>query len=69
MRRGGLDVLGFTYYHAPIAQQAAAYAALCRHAMAGALTLDTTTMPLHAVADAWAQQKAGHNTRLVLVPD
>lgn len=68
MRRGGLDVLGFAYYHAPPAEQATAYAALCRHAMAGALTLHTTTMPLHAVADAWAQQRAGHKTRLVIVP-
>jgi NADPH:quinone reductase-like Zn-dependent oxidoreductase len=69
MRRGGLDVLGFAYYHAPLAQQAAAYTALCRHAVKGALTIHTTTMPLHAVAEAWAQQKAEPKTRVVLVPD
>ena len=69
MRRGGLDVLGFAYYHAPLAEQAAAYAALCQHAVLGALTIHTTTMPLHAVGEAWTRQKAGHKTRLVLVPE
>ena len=69
MRRGGLDVLGFAYYHAPLAGQAAAYAVLCRHALAGALTINTTMMPLHAVAEAWVRQKTGSKTRLVLVAD
>ncbi len=68
-RRVGLDVLGFAYYHAPLAEQAAAYDALCRHALAGALTIDTEAMPLHAIGEAWARQQAGHEPRLVLVPD
>ncbi len=68
LRRGSLDVLGFAYYHAPAAEQAAAYRELCRHALSGALSIGVTVLPLQQIGTAWREQKAGTATRLVLRP-
>jgi NADPH2:quinone reductase len=68
-RRASLDVLGFAYYHAPVADQIAAYEQLCRHAMSGAIEIAVAVMPLSEIADAWRRHKAGAGARIVVVPD
>ena len=65
-RRASLDVLGFAYYHTPLALQAHAYVELCRLATAGEITLDYELIPLSDFSEAWLRQKAGATTRLVL---
>ncbi len=67
-RRALIDVLGFTYYHAPLALQADAYAEICRRAVAGEIVLDQEVMRLSDFREAWRRQKAGSTTRLVLAP-
>ena len=67
-RRHSLDVLGFAYYHAPRADQAAAYQLLCAHALAGRIDISFSEHPLAAFADVWARQKAGSGVRMVLIP-
>ena len=56
-RRVSLDVLGFAYYHAPLALQADAYAELCRLAVAGEIVLDHEVTPLSDFSQAWLRQK------------
>lgn len=68
-RRQSLTVMGFAYYHAPHAEQEAAYAALCAAAMAGTVQLDHEEVPLDAFADAWCRQKAGSARRIVIMPN
>ena len=65
-RRASLDVLGFAYYHAPLALQVQAYAQLCRLAVAGEIMLDHEVMPLSDFSEAWLRQNAGATVRLVL---
>ena len=67
-RRASIDILGFAYYHAPIAAQAQAYAELCRLAAAGELALDLETRPLCDIGAAWDAHGAGSRARQVLVP-
>lgn len=67
-RRNSLDVLGFAYYHAPIAEQALAYRLLCEHAAAGRIDLAFSTRPLDEIGLVWAEQKAGGSGRIVLIP-
>lgn len=45
-RRTALDLLGFAYYHAPIDEQAAAYAGLCEAVVMGKIKVDCTRLPL-----------------------
>ncbi len=68
LRRTSADIMGFAYYHAPIAVQQAAYAALCLHAAAGRIHIDIETLPLGDIRQAWDRQLAGSRTRLVLTP-
>jgi NADPH:quinone reductase-like Zn-dependent oxidoreductase len=67
-RKGSLDVLGFAYYHAPVAQQADAYMALCHEIRRSALPLQLTRMPLSRIDEAWDCMKQGEASRLVLTP-
>ena len=67
-RKQSLTVMGFAYYHAPKADQEAAYTALCHGAMSGAIELDHEALPLANFADAWHRQKAGSPRRLVITP-
>ena len=67
-RKGLLDVLGFAYYHAPLALQAEAYAELCRLAVAGEIELAHETVPLADFQRAWDRQKAGGAARQVVMP-
>lgn len=68
LRKASIDILGFAYYHAPIAEQAAAYAQLCRCAMAGQLGIEIEILPLSQLPQAWQQQAAGVSRRFVLEP-
>ena len=65
-RQASIDVLGFAYYHAPLALQAQAYAQLCLLAIAGEIALDHEVMPLSDFSEAWLHQKEGATARLVL---
>jgi NADPH:quinone reductase-like Zn-dependent oxidoreductase len=68
-RQGSLDVLGFAYYHAPLALQADAYMALCHEIGRDALPLQLTRMPLSHIDEAWDRMKQGETSRLVLTPE
>lgn len=67
-RQANFDILGFAYYHAPVALQAEAYAQLCRHTAAGSMEIDITTSPLADISRVWAVQSQGERRRFVLVP-
>ena len=67
-RRACLDVLGFAYYHAPIAVQAAAYGELCAAALAGDISLPIRELPLSRFSEAWDAQLSGSAVRHVIFP-
>ena len=62
------EVLGYTSFRVPTADQADAYAALTAHAAAGRIQVDVERMPLADVAQAWERQAAFAHRKLVLVP-
>jgi len=68
--RGKLaEIRGHTNFLAPQEEKAAAYAAMCEHALAGRLAVDVERLPLAAVEAAWERLRAGAGgTKLVLVP-
>jgi NADPH:quinone reductase-like Zn-dependent oxidoreductase len=68
LRKASIDILGFAYYHAPIAAQAQAYDQLCRCAIAGKLGIELDVLPLAQFAQAWQQQSAGVSRRFVMLP-
>jgi NADPH2:quinone reductase len=68
LRRGNIDVLGFAYYHAPIALQAEAFVKLCQHTAAGEMETDIEELPLADIASAWAAQSNETRRRFVLRP-
>jgi NADPH2:quinone reductase len=68
MRRNCIDIMGFGYYHAPVATQAEAYAELCRLAAAGEIALDIETRPLAEIGAAWDAHAASDRRRQVLIP-
>jgi len=68
MRRASIDVMGFAYYHAPMALQAAAYAQLCRLAATGEIALEIETRPLSEIGAAWDAHAARGRRRQVLIP-
>ncbi|AEI83064.1 NADPH dependend quinone reductase (plasmid) [Cupriavidus necator N-1] len=67
-RKACFDIMGFAYYHAPIAEQARAYAELCRHTETGRMEIDIEPTPLSEIAQAWQAQARGARQRFVLVP-
>lgn len=64
-RKNALDVLGFAYYHAPIAEQADAYARLCACANAGKIEIDIETLSRSEIETAWRRQKTQRGPRFV----
>lgn len=68
--RGKLvEIRGHTNFLAPPQERAAAYAAMCEHALAGRLVVDVERLPLAEVETAWARLSSGAGgTKLVLVP-
>ncbi len=67
-RKACFDIMGFAYYHAPVAAQAEAYAELCRHTAAGRMEIDIEPRPLAEIAQAWQAQARGARQRFVLLP-
>jgi NADPH2:quinone reductase len=67
-RKHSLTVMGFAYYHAPRADQEAAYAALCKAAVNNLIELDHAVTPLDSFKEAWQRQKEGSPVRQVIVP-
>lgn len=67
-RKACFDIMGFAYYHAPVAAQAEAYAELCRHTAAGRMEIDIEPRPLAEIAQAWQAQVKGARQRFVLLP-
>jgi NADPH2:quinone reductase len=60
-------VLGFAYYHAPIAAQCEAYRAVCTLVREGRAGVDMDTLPLSDFATAWRRHKLGGAPRQVLL--
>ena len=50
------------------ADRAEAYTHLCNHVHAGEIKVDTETVPLADIEDAWQRQKSSPHRKLVLVP-
>jgi NADPH2:quinone reductase len=67
-RRNCLDVRGFAYYHAPIADQRDAYRRLCQSALSGEVEIDYRSISLEEAAIAWSSQKQGGRERWVVQP-
>ena len=63
-----LSILGHTNFSAPREVRAEAYAAMCRHAVAGELRVEVERIPLEDVGEAWKRQQASPHQKLVLVP-
>lgn len=63
-----LELLGYTNFAVPRDVLAAEYRALCGHASAGEIQVDTETLPLDGVAEAWERQASSPHVKLVLVP-
>jgi NADPH2:quinone reductase len=67
LRRGSLQVIGYTNNSLTPAERADALIAVAGHAAAGALTVDHEVVPFGSVSDAWSRQAAGATTgRIVL---
>jgi NADPH2:quinone reductase len=64
-----LTVIGSSGVLEPHAARAEAYARLMALARTGALQVATEAVPLSRVEEAWARQRAGAPTKLVVVPD
>ncbi|WP_439686305.1 NADPH dependend quinone reductase [Cupriavidus oxalaticus] len=67
-RKACFDIQGFAYYHAPIAEQAQAFAELCRHTAAGRMEIDIEPVPLADISRVWLAQAKGARQRFVLMP-
>lgn len=63
-----LELLGYTNFAVPRDVLAAEYRRLCGHASGGDIRVDTETLSLEHVAEAWERQTASPHVKLVLVP-
>lgn len=68
VRAAPLDLRGFAVFHHPIARRRAAYRELAGHVRATDIVFDVEQMPLSEVVAAWARQRNGPRTKLVLTP-
>lgn len=68
VRGKALRILGYTNFAVPQEVLAEGYATLVGHAVAGQIRVETETLSLDAVAEAWSRQTAGPQAKLVLVP-
>jgi NADPH2:quinone reductase len=68
VRRASASILGYTNLMVPLADRAAAYAAMLGHASAGMLTAQVELLPLREVQRAWARQASFAHRKLVLIP-
>jgi hypothetical protein len=68
MRGPLVSILGFSSGSVPREVSAEAYEELCRLLFAGALKVETQTLPLANVEDAWARQKSSPHHKIVLKP-
>ena len=68
VRAAPLDLLGFAVFHEPVEARRTAYAELAGHIIAGEISVDLEPLPLSEIATAWARQRAGAQTKLVLTP-
>ena len=62
------QIMGYTNFRVPRADQVEAYAALTAHAAAGRIQVDVERLALADVEQAWARQAAFAHRKLVLVP-
>ncbi len=62
------QIMGYTNFRVPKADQAEAYATMTAHAAAGRIQVDVERLPLGDVAQAWERQAAFAHRKLVLVP-
>ena len=64
----GRDLLSYSGDLPPRAAHREAFERMAAHVLAGELVVESETLPLDAVADAWKRQAESPNTKLVLVP-
>jgi NADPH2:quinone reductase len=68
VRGKALDLLGYTNFSVPFDVLHSSYLALLGHLVEGRITVDATSYPLAAAADAWRRQAAGPGAKLVICP-
>jgi NADPH:quinone reductase-like Zn-dependent oxidoreductase len=67
--RGGLiDIRGHRNFWAPREEREEAFLEMCRHSIAGDLSIRVEVIPLADIADAWERQKASPGHKLALSP-
>lgn len=68
IRAARLELLGFAHIDPPVDIRRSAYLELTKLAATGALTVDTTSLPLAECQQAWQIQQQGSPSKLVLTP-
>jgi len=63
-----LELVGHSNFSVPSEVLGEEYRRLCEHAARGEIQVDTETVPLERVAEAWERQAASPHVKLVLVP-
>lgn len=64
----GRTISGHSNAFAPLEHRREAYEQMCRHALAGELTVDVKKYPLSDVDTAWKLQAAGPHHKITLIP-
>ncbi|MGA8217722.1 MAG: zinc-binding alcohol dehydrogenase family protein [Solirubrobacterales bacterium] len=62
------SIIGHTNFKAPADRKREAFRAMCEHAAAGELTVETEEVPLSEIEDAWRRQGEGPHHKLVIHP-
>jgi NADPH:quinone reductase-like Zn-dependent oxidoreductase len=68
VRAAAIDILGFAIFYAPLDVRRAAYVRLTELAARGGLTVDLEVVPMAEIGPAWARQRNGAGTKLVVEP-
>lgn len=63
-----LSILGYTTFAVPQERKVAAYRRLVEEAAAGRIEVDSQTLPLDRIAEAWDRQARSPHRKLILVP-
>ncbi len=63
-----LQILGYSNFAVPADVLARGYGEIVGHAVAGRIRLETETVPLDRVGEAWERQRSVRDVKLVLVP-
>ena len=66
IRTGNKTILGRTNFAVPPEDKREAFAAMCRHAARGQLSVPVEELPLDRIQDAWRRQTEGPHHKLAV---